>query len=250
MIESDKQRPKELKPLGCKNYGSVGHLLNSRIGPGDHHVHAGQAEICCVKARDRHDRIIVTEKLDGSNCGVALVDGQILALGRAGYLAQTSKFEQHQFFACWVRENEQRFRGLLTEGERAVGEWMAQAHGTRYQLPHEPFVIFDLMIGSDRKPWDEVVARTKEFIVPHVISDGPQFSVEEALSAIAISHHGALDEVEGAVWRVERKGEFDFMAKFVRPNKQDGKFLPEVSLQEAVYHWRPATPARGEKEDG
>ena len=54
------------KTLGRKAYGSIGHLPNSRVGPKDHHVHEGQARICTVKARDKHDRVIVQEKLDGS----------------------------------------------------------------------------------------------------------------------------------------------------------------------------------------
>jgi hypothetical protein len=230
---------KPTKPLGRKNYGSIGHLPNSRIGPGDHRVPDGQADICCKQLRDKHDRIIVTEKLDGSNCGVALIDGNIVALGRSGYLAQTSKYEQHQFFAHWVRNNEERFRGLLRERERVVGEWLSQVHGTKYNLTHEPFVIFDMMLESDRLPWDEVVknCRLNEFTTPHVISDGPPFLVEQL--NLQKSYHGAEDGIEGAVWRVERRGGFDFMAKWVRPDKIDGKYLPEISQQEPLWNWRP-----------
>ncbi len=41
------------------------------MGPGDHKCEAGQARIATLKARDRHDHIIVQEKLDGTNVGVA-----------------------------------------------------------------------------------------------------------------------------------------------------------------------------------
>lgn len=230
-----------MKPLGIKNYGSIGHLPNSRIGPGDHHVHAGQAIICTERARDKHDRIIVTEKLDGSNCGVAFHDGQILALGRSGYLAQSSKFEQHQLFADWVRKNESRFRDILREGERCVGEWLAQAHGTRYRLPHEPFVPFDIISGHQHCPWDDVEYRVflTGLEIPHVLHDGGPFSIDDAMKAVAPSWSGAIDPVEGAVWRVERNGTFDFMAKYVRPDKIDGLYLPEQSGQEAIWNWRP-----------
>src|SRR5580692_34167 len=115
------------KPLGRKNYGSIPHLPGSRMGPGDHHCHVGQEVICCQRVRDRHDEVIVTEKLDGSNVGVARIGDEILALGRAGYLAQSSKYEQHQLFAAWVREREERFRAALLPGQRIVGEWLAQA---------------------------------------------------------------------------------------------------------------------------
>lgn len=232
---------KPVKPLGRKNYGSIGHLPDSRIGPGDHHVHVGQGVICCTKKRDKHDVIIVTEKLDGSNCGVAKVNGEILALGRAGYLAQTSKFEQHQLFAYWVRENVDRFDAALEEGQRIIGEWMAQAHGTRYKLPHEPFVVFDIMTADERMSWAGVIAKATlcGFTTPRVIHQRDSISVADVLALLEPSGHGALDSVEGAVWRVERKGQFDFMAKYVRPDKIDGIYLPEQSGGEAIWNWRP-----------
>ena len=89
---------KNTKPLGIKNYGSIAHLPNSRMGAGDHHCDKGQARIATEKARDRHDTIIVQEKLDGSNVGAARIDGAIYPLGRAGYLADTSKFRQNWDF--------------------------------------------------------------------------------------------------------------------------------------------------------
>jgi hypothetical protein len=141
---------KNIKPLGRKAYGSIPHLPFSRLGEGDHHIEIGQAEIATKKARDKNDLIIVQEKLDGSNCSVAKVDGQILALGRSGYLAETSPYEQHRLFAKWVKSNEQRFAKLLNEKERVCGEWLAQAHGTIYKLSHEAFVPFDLITGNER----------------------------------------------------------------------------------------------------
>jgi hypothetical protein len=231
-----------MKPLGRKNYGSIPHLPGSRMGPGDHHCHVGQEEICCRHVRDRHDEVIVTEKLDGSNVGVARVGEEILALGRAGYLAQTSKFEQHQLFAAWVRENEERFRAVLQPGQRIIGEWLAQAHGTRYGLRHAPFVVFDLMEGDKRLPYVQLETSLfgGEFTLAKVIHRSGPCSIPEALSKLGEhGFHGAQDRVEGAVWRVERKGEFDFMAKYVRPDKVDGIYLPEVSGGEAVWNWRP-----------
>src|SRR5437588_7986509 len=121
------------KPLNGKAYGSIPHLPGSRLGPGDHHVHAGQAIICTEKARDRHDRLIVQEKLDGSCVAVAKLEGRIVPLTRAGYPAHSSPWEQHQLFEAWVWNNAyERFDQLLEEGERLCGEWLAQAHGTRY----------------------------------------------------------------------------------------------------------------------
>jgi hypothetical protein len=232
---------KPLKPLGRKAYGSIPHLPGSRLGPADHHCHPGQEVICMTKARDRHDRIVVTEKLDGSNVAVALVGGQVVALGRAGYRASDSPYVQHHYFDAWVALNAERFRALLTEGERINGEWLALAHGTRYALPHEPFVAFDMMVADKRLPWDETAARcgAAEIVTARVLSDGPPIHVQAILPLIETSGHGALEEVEGAVWRVERQGRFDFMAKWVRPNKVDGKYLGDISGQPEIWHWTP-----------
>jgi hypothetical protein len=59
------------------------------------------------------------------------------------------------------------------------------------------------------------------------------------MHALKTSQHGAIDPVEGAVWRVERKGSYDFMAKYVRPDKIDGCYLPDISGKEAIWNWRP-----------
>lgn len=229
------------KPLGGKSYGHIPHLPGSRMGPGDHKCHEGQKRIATEKARDRHDVIIVQEKLDGSNVGVARIDGMIYPLSRAGYLADTSRYEQHWRFSQWVYANQNRFMAALQDGERLCGEWLMQAHGTRYDLRHEPFVVFDLMRGAERAPYDEFKARLfLYFTAPHVLHIGGSLSIEDAMTKLkTYGMHGALDPVEGAVWRVERRGKFDFIAKYVRPDKVDGFYLPEQSGKEAVWNWTP-----------
>ena len=60
----------------------------------DKGLNKGQVEICTKKLR-RNDRLIVQEKLDGSCCAIAKIDGIIIALVRAGYPAYTSPYKQH-----------------------------------------------------------------------------------------------------------------------------------------------------------
>ena len=234
------------KPLRSKAYGSIGHLPGSRLGPGDHSVPEGQAKICVKKVRDKHDYIVVQEKLDGSCTAVAKIDDQIVALGRSGYLAQSSKYEQHQLFAFWVREREDYFQKTLKNGERLVGEWLAQAHGTRYDLKDiPPWVPFDLMVGHDRLIHTDFLRRLGDcppFETPTTSSGGIPGTPEEHLGWFQeLNRFNAIGLVEGVVYRVERKGKVDFLAKYVRPDKVDGCFLPEISNQEAVWNWRPST---------
>lgn len=230
---------KNEKPLGGKAYGSIPHLPGSRRGPADKGLTDHQAAILTSKARDKNDRIIVQEKLDGSCCSVAKKDGKILALTRAGYLATTSPYEQHWMFARWVDINSNRFGELLQEGERCVGEWLAQAHGTRYRLIHEPFVVFDVFSNGKRVPFNTLIARcVGRFITPSVLHDGQPISIDAVLNILEPSRHGAMDKVEGAVWRVERNGEVDFLGKYVRPEKVDGCYLPEKKGGEPIWNWK------------
>ncbi len=231
------------KPLGHKNYGSIPHLPGSRLGGGDHKCDEGQAIIACKKTRDKHDRIIVQEKLDGSNVGVARIDDILFPLTRAGYIANTSPYKMHHIFYNWVFENIERFMTVLKNDERLCGEWLLVAHGTKYDLPHEPFVLFDIMTQKHKRmPFDEFNKRIElgKFIKPYLLSDGPPLSINEAMKKLNIyGFHGAKEPVEGAVWRIERnilndarKGNaygrhyiVDFLVKYVRPDKEDGKYL-------------------------
>lgn len=214
-----------MKPLGQKSYGSIPHLIGSRLGPGDHHAHEGQLRIATEKLRDKHDKVYIQEKLDGGNVGIVKLNGKILAITRAGYLAESSQYKTHHAFKHWVQDNELRFISLLKEGERLCGEWLLTAVGTIYNLPHEPFVAFDLMVGNDRANMTEFYDRVYgRFILPRILSGEP-INIAQVEQIIEPSGHGAIDPVEGAVWRVERKGKVDFLVKYVRPDKVDGKYL-------------------------
>ena len=243
-----------VKPLGKRNYGSIPHLPNSRMGPGDHACHEGQAKIATVSVRDKFDTVFVTEKLDGSNVGVARVGDDLYPLGRSGYLASTSPYQQHHLFHDWVMVNYSKFLYVLKPGERIIGEWLAQAHGTRYEIKDDPFVVFDFFAGNDRIPYADLAVRIQDtFILAHLLHYGGALSIENAMMLLGEhGYHGAIDKPEGAVWRVEReratgtKGErklnVDFLVKFVRPDKVDGSLLPEITGGEAVWNWQP--PAR------
>lgn len=242
---------KAVKPLGHRSYGSIGHLPGSRKTPGDKTIHPGQARICTEKARDRHDLIIVQEKLDGTNVSVAKIEGQIVPLIRAGYAAVDSHHLQHRMFAEWAFERWDRFDALLDEGERACGEWLAQAHGTKYrlvteQVAREPFALFDIMRVHDRVLYDDMIGREASawFHLPTLLHAGGPCTIEQANRFLGKhGHHGATDPAEGCVWRVERRGKVDFLAKYVRPDKVDGCYLPGTDntlVTEPVWNWPPS----------
>lgn len=234
---------KPIKPLGGKAYGSIGHLPQSRTGPGDWHVHEGQARICLERPR-KGDRVIVTEKLDGACMSVASVGGEIVALTRAGYRATDGAYPHLRAFAPYVAAMHDHFAALLADGERVVGEWLAMAHGTRYSAHFDhfaPFIAFDLFRGNRRVLTDEFEARVRavDIAIRAKVHDGDGVacSIDSALGALGpYGMHGAIDPVEGAVWRVEREGRVDFLAKYVRRDKVDGLYLSELTGKPAVWN--------------
>jgi len=224
------------KPLDHPIYGSIPHLPQSRLGPSDKQASIGHVRIATEKPRDKCDLIIVSEKIDGSNVGVAkLPDSSLVPLIRSGYVADTSPYLQHRYWASWVYEHSHRFNSLLSNGEWCVGEWCIQAHGTKYTFLDEPFFLFDIFSTDKRITKLQLDLRNnsllKPFCCPRVF-----FCANSALpvceaSAVLGDHgfHGALDKAEGAVWRVERNGMVDFLCKYVRPQKYDGIYLPEIA---------------------
>lgn len=235
-----------MKPLGGKAYGSIPHLLGSKLGPGDHHVHEGQHKICTEKFRDKKDRLIVQEKYDGSNVAIAKINGEIISLVRRGYTAESSPFKQHHIFAGWVKSQEAMFQCLLDEGERLCGEWLLVAHGLKYTFDNgqPPFVAFDYFLGNERIVYSELLEKVKQFDIttPRLIHESNEnpLPVELGLNVLfndhmhPIKHSESLPE--GLVYRVERKGKVDFLAKYVRADFEPGKYFPEISGRDIVYN--------------
>jgi hypothetical protein len=242
------------RPLGHRAYVKIPHLPGSRMNGTDHRAPSELARWCTHEARVG-DEVVVQEKLDGSCVAVALKHGAVLALGREGFLAAEGENPGRQMFARWVATNEARFRDVLHEGEWLVGEWLALAHSTRYALTHEPLVVFDLCTPSEKGTqnlgaarftcWSSTVTGARlggRFVRPHVVHCGPAVRLE-VVDALLGEHgfHGAVDRVEGAMWRVERGDELVLRAKYVRPKKVDGALLPENSGKAAVWNWREST---------
>jgi len=225
------------KPLGRKAYFKIPHLPGSRTGKADRVAPEELVRRCTALARDGEE-VIVQEKLDGSCVAIAKVKGEVIALGREGVRASESLNPGRQKFARWVEGEAAMLGGLLKEGEWLVGKWLALAHSTRYLLTHVPFVAFDLFSGGAQLSIDLLKQRVGgKLPLPNLIHRGGPISVEAALALLG-SHgaHGAVDPVEGAVWRLERAGEVRSMAKVVRLEKVDGVLLPENSGLPAVWN--------------
>jgi ATP-dependent RNA circularization protein (DNA/RNA ligase family) len=230
-----------MKPAGRKNYGSIPHLSCSKLGSGDYFIGEGQENILTKRTRDKEDNILVFEKYDGSNVGITKTNGKIFALTRSGYKAITSKYIQHHYFSFWVEKREKIFQELLQEGERITGEWLAQAHGLVYKIENEPIVFFDYFTkDNNRVLFEELVIKANRFELqlPRKLHEGQAISVTDVLPTLNLKTKEIESQElpEGMVFRVERQGKVDFLAKYVRHDFQPGKFCIGVEDKDLVWN--------------
>lgn len=226
-----------MKPLNRKNYGSIPHLSNSKLGEKDYFITEGQERILTEKKRDKHDTILVFEKYDGSNVGVAKKDGNIFALTRSGYEASTSPYKQHHEFAKWVGRRFETFNDLLNDGERITGEWLYQAHGLIYNIETEPIIFFDYFnTNNERQPFE--VLEQMGLPLPRLLHKGDAISVDELKPILNLKTDSiwSKEDPEGMVYRVERKSKVDFLAKWVRQDFEAGKYCIGIDEKDLIWN--------------
>ncbi len=230
-----------MKPIGRKNYRSILHLSNSKLGERDYFITEGQERILTDKKRDKHDNILVFEKYDGSNVGIAKKNGKIFALTRSGYEAKTSPYKQHHLFSDYVNRREKMFYDLLEEGERICGEWLMQAHGLIYDIYIEPIIFFDYFSQkNERYLFEELEAKGIEYglSLPRQLHEGDAISVNSLLPVLNQKTQSikSRELPEGMVYRVERKGKVDFLAKWVRKDFRAGRYCIGVDFEDLIWN--------------
>lgn len=214
-----------------KAYGSIPHLSTSKMSQqADKKIHMGQELLLTSKTRDWRDLIIVTEKVDGSCVSVINKEVRFISLSRAGYNTDSSPYEQHRYFTKYMFNNLELF-SWLPEGWRVCGEWCAQAHGTLYDITHEsPFVAFDIFnSNNERILFLDFIKLCSKHGIPTVpiLHIGQPISINNAIKLLGKGHYGNPEQPEGFVYRLEREGKVEFLAKWVRSDKEDGKYMKQ-----------------------
>jgi hypothetical protein len=87
------------------------------------------------------------------------LDNKIIPLTRWGYEASTGLYRQHHYLENSVKKSELLFDNMLKNGERIIGEWLAQANGLIYKIEAEPIVFFDYFtVKNERILFNELKA--------------------------------------------------------------------------------------------
>jgi hypothetical protein len=113
-----------------------------------------------------------------------------------------------------------------------------EASGIHYKIKGDPFVTFDFFTADNNrlsyKDFMEEKANNITAQPARLIHYGEPKKPEDLLNDLNIFRFlvRSIDGQgpEGMVFRIERKGVFDFMAKWVRSDFQAGKYLPGVGL--------------------
>jgi len=224
-----------------RNFGNIKHLTGSRLKDSGDTLLEETIQPFFTEALQfpKRDKIFVTEKIDGANVGVYKKDGVLYPIMRKGYDVRTSEWEFIRKFADFTADNASRFDALLTDDERVCGEWMIKTHSLFYKMPHEPFVVFDIIKGG-KKPvrpgFSETINRCERhgFTSVKVVWEGGAIAVDEALKRLGSGFHGCISAPEGIVYRYERDGTFEMAAKFVSNLNVGGDYM---NVEDAYNSW-------------
>ncbi len=119
-------------------YPRTRHLEGSRLQPGDHDL--DQVPLDALRGRF----VVVEEKLDGANAGIAVVDGALRLQSRGHALVGGAREKHWDLFKRWASAHAGALIELLRDGHTLYGEWLYAKHTIFYdELPHY-FLEFDI----------------------------------------------------------------------------------------------------------
>ena len=108
----------------------------------------------------RHNNVFISEKVDGANCAITIVDGQPMIRNRNHILsksftgAKTPAKMQFSSIWNWFYQNSYRFQDLqriLGFVPCVYGEWMYARHTVKYDKLPEYFIAFDIYDSDEGK---------------------------------------------------------------------------------------------------
>lgn len=127
--------------------------------------------------------IIVTEKLDGTNCCIGIDDdGTVYAGSRTKWLTDET---DHFGFYKWVMENQDSLKRDLGKGLHR-GEWFGHRIQRKYGMDHKEFALFN----TDK--WGKVEFETPNLRTVPVLYQGVfnQWPIASALQSL--KEHGSV----------------------------------------------------------
>jgi ATP-dependent RNA circularization protein (DNA/RNA ligase family) len=235
------------KVLSYKTYNSIPHISSSRLGEGDHYIDEKHEKSLVDTLPNQQSLVIVQEKFDGSNVSIVRYQGELRVLSRNGYDCKNSNQLQHRMAYDYVQKYRTIFENICSQQEdRLVGEWLALAHGTRYENLDDSSVFrpFDFYREGKELPFYQFIAIVSKMGLLHyptVLHIGGSCSARRALKLL--DEKGSSSDAEGVIYRLEEGGKPKFKAKYIKHDKVDGKYLKNEDgtykkEEEYIFNWK------------
>ena len=105
----------------------------------------------------------------------------------------------------------------------------------------QPIVFFDhFTVNNERSSFDVLDSfyNKYEIQLPRLLHRGKSETVENILPELNKKTYGIIpdEKPEGMVYRVERRGKVDFLAKWVRSDFEAGKYIMNKEEKDLVYN--------------
>ncbi|MCW5983352.1 MAG: RNA ligase family protein [Bryobacteraceae bacterium] len=216
-------------------YPRTPHIAGSRLQPGDDDLSV--VSFSRVEGR----RVVVEEKLDGSNCGISFDPGGALTLQSRGHaLAGGPRERQFDLLKRWANWRAEALWKLLGTRYVMYGEWLYARHTIYYdELPHY-FVEFDLLDRESGTFLDTVeraaILDGSTVVSAPVLHEGPLRTLD---GLIGRSRFASSEAMEGLYIKREEGGRVVERFKYIRQS-----FAQAVAV--GGEHWmdRPIEPNR------
>ncbi len=170
------------------------------------------------------ENVEVTEKVDGANVGIALVDGEPLIRNRnhilnKAHTARTAAKAQYSPLWNWFYENRSAFEKL---GAHSVyGEWLLARHSIAYETLPSYFLAFDVFDQHDQK-----------FLDPHIARS---MLIEAGLPCVPVLHTGPLESAAHLSKLLNRQSAF-------APDPAEGIYLKIGDGSHMVQRFKMVRP--------
>lgn len=208
-----------------KNFGHIKHLTGSKmIDSGDSLLSIQEQYKYTTCKRDIHDKVIITEKIDGMNAGVVKINGLLYPISRRGYDVRTlpEHFDNSELLAetwlDWVDKHYELYDSMLEEGERLAFENAILQHTLFYEFKGDPVFLLAKFTAKNKRINNSSLtelAQSRGVRQPPILNIGvavqPQIILEQYPKGLV----GVKGKMEGIVYNYEHQGEHVECAKFV-----------------------------------
>lgn len=127
-------------------YPRTPHIEGSRKQPGDEDLDSVPFSSIAGK------RLVVEEKMDGSQAGVSFIEGALHLQSRGHFLTGGPREAQFSLFKAWACSITETLYSVLGERYVMYGEWLWAKHTVFYNALPQYFMEFDVY-DSERDIW-------------------------------------------------------------------------------------------------